>query len=118
MARPKKVIDPKQVESLAGINCTVDEIAAVIGCDKRTLERRFAANIKRGREHGRSSLRRMMYEKAKEGNVTMMIWLSKQLLGYTDKVEQKNEHTGSDGSPIQSAVVILPSNGREVKKIE
>ena len=118
MARPKKVINIETVESLAGINCTVEEIATVVGCSKDTLERRYATNIKRGRENGRSSLRRMMYAKAKEGNVTMMIWLSKQLLGYTDKVEQKNEHSGANGSPIQSAVVILPSNGREVKKIE
>lgn len=95
MARPRKEINPDQVESLAAINCTVEEIASVLGCDKRTLERRFAATIKKGREQGRSSLRRMMWEKAKSGNVTMMIWLSKNLLGYSDKISQTNEDTGT-----------------------
>jgi hypothetical protein len=89
MARPKLQIDETQVESLAAINCTVDEIASVLGCSKDTLERRYAAVIKRGKENGRSSLRRMMWAKCKEGNITMMIWLSKQILGYADKIEEK-----------------------------
>lgn len=93
MARPRKKIDANQVEALAGINCTVAEIASVLQCSKDTLERRYAANIKKGRDQGRSSLRRMMWEKAKTGNVTMMIWLSKQILGYADKVTQKVETT-------------------------
>lgn len=31
----------------------------------------------------------MMWEACLRGNTTMMIWLSKQMLGYTDKVEQQ-----------------------------
>ena len=58
MARPKKAISASQVESLAKIGCTVSEIAAVMKCDKRTLERRFAAVIQRGRERLKESLRR------------------------------------------------------------
>ncbi len=87
MARPKKQIDPKQVESLALINCTTAEMAAVIGCSSDTLERRFAAIIKEGREKGRMSLKRKQFQAAMSGNTTMLIWLGKQLLGQTDKVE-------------------------------
>lgn len=101
MARPRKVIDPKQVESLAAINCTVEEIASVLGCSKDTLERRFAAVIKKGKENGRSSLRRMMYEKAKGGNVTMMIWLSKNMLGYSDKIEEKTSVKSTEKQIIE-----------------
>lgn len=36
----------------------------------------------------RTSLRRMQWSKAKEGNVTMMIWLGKQVLGQKDRVEE------------------------------
>jgi AraC-like DNA-binding protein len=89
MARPKKNIDAEQVEALAGINCTTEEIASVLGCSKDTLERRFAANLKKGRHHGRSSLRRKMWKKVEDGNITMMIWLSKQMLGYKDKIEEQ-----------------------------
>lgn len=89
MARPRKKVDPELIKSLASINCTMPEIASITGVSIDTLERRFAAIIKEGRDHGKMSLRREMWKAVKErGNVTMMIWLSKQLLGYTDKVTQ------------------------------
>jgi hypothetical protein len=111
--RPQKVIDPKEVETLAAINCTVEEIAAFFDVDKRTIERRFMPHLIKGRQNGKSSLRRMMYAKAKEGNVTMMIWLSKQLLGYTDKVENKD--TLNANVTTEKTLIILPDNGRSSK---
>ena len=89
MARPIKEINVDQLEELAAINCSVDEISAVIGIDRRTIQRRYAAALQTGRERGKASLKRMMWKAAVGGNITMMIWLSKQMLGYTDKVEEK-----------------------------
>lgn len=85
MARPRLKIDPDQVEQLAAINCSLEEMGAVLGCSADTLGRRFADAIKRGRERGRMSLKRKQYELAMAGNVTMLIWLGKQLLGQSDK---------------------------------
>jgi hypothetical protein len=99
MARPRKPVDENTVQRLAGIGCTVAEIAAVTGVDKRTLERGYAASIEKGRERGKRSLRRMQWKAAKTGNVTMMIWLGKQLLAQADR----QEVTGKDGGPIQTA---------------
>lgn len=82
--RPKKEIDPKQVEQLAMINCSYKEIAAVVGCDESTLTRRFAQVIQIGREHGKSSLKKKQFEVAMKGNVTMLIWLGKIMLGQRD----------------------------------
>jgi hypothetical protein len=81
MARPKKLIDPEQVATLARIDCTMIEIAAVVKCSVDTLERRFADVIKAAREEGNSSLRRRQHELAMDGNPTMLIWLGKQRLG-------------------------------------
>ena len=36
------------------------------------------------------SLRRQQFKSAEAGNVTMQIWLGKQYLGQTDKVEENN----------------------------
>ena len=36
------------------------------------------------------ALKRKMIEKALQGDNTMLIWLSKQMLGYTDKVEERS----------------------------
>ncbi len=88
MARPLKQIDENQVKQLAAINCSYAEMAAVLDCNESTLTRRFAQAIQKGREHGRMSLKRKMFETAMGGNVTMMIWLSKQMLGYREPKDE------------------------------
>ena len=80
-----------QVESLAAINCTWEEISQVIGIPERTAKRKYGANYTKGKFRGRSNLKKRMYEIASGGNVVMLIWLSKQMFGYTDKVEQKQQ---------------------------
>jgi hypothetical protein len=42
VARPKKVIDPEKVETLAGMGLSCELIAAVLGVNHHTIERRFA----------------------------------------------------------------------------
>ena len=59
----------------------MDEIAAVMRCSVSTLQRGYDDIIKEAKEEGRSSLRRYMWASAKNGSVSMMIWLSKQILG-------------------------------------
>lgn len=60
-------------------------------------------DLKRGT--GKISLRRMMYQKAQSGNTTMQVWLSKNYLGYTERVEQKVNHSGSIGVQERSRAV-------------
>lgn len=102
--RPRLDIDAGLVSSLAGIGCTVAEIATCLSVSKDTLERNFAADIEKGREKARMSLRRKQWDAAMNGckkgekaNATMLIWLGKQLLGQRDK----QEITGPDGGPVQ-----------------
>ncbi len=105
--RPKIEIDLQQLEALAAINCTDEELAAILGVSTDTIGRRkqeegsgFAEVYKRGRGKGKTSLRRLQWEAAKKGNITMMIWLGKQLLGQKDKGAL--EHSGPDGKPIET----------------
>lgn len=86
--RPRIEVDMGMVERLAGIMCTEDEIAAVLAIDKSTLRRQptFDEVYKKGREVGKSSLRRTQWKIA-QSNAAMAIWLGKQYLGQTDKVE-------------------------------
>lgn len=88
MGRPKLQIDPERVLRLARWHCPYTEIAADVGCSVDTLERRFADLIAKGREQGKRSLRRMQWKAARAGNVVMLIWLGKQYLNQTEKVEQ------------------------------
>ena len=92
----KHKLNAQEIENLAAIDCTVEEIASVLDCSKDTLERRFMRHIERGRERGRASLKRQMHKLAMEGNCTMAIWLSKQTCGYRDHVDQTTKLTYGD----------------------
>lgn len=91
MGRPKLNIDPKLVRDLASIGCKTKEIAVIVGCSTDTLEGRFSAEMAKGRENLKISLRRWQLEAAKKGNVAMLIWLGKQLLDQSEKIEQKTD---------------------------
>jgi hypothetical protein len=77
----KLELDDQQIKKLAEIQCTMAEIASVMGCSVDTLERRYRTTIETGKNCGHASLRRMQYKKAMEGNPSMLIWLGKIYLG-------------------------------------
>lgn len=89
MARPRKEIDYTQARRLAEIQCTINEIAHVLGVSDTKLKRdaEFREVYDAAREKGRTSLRRMQWNRAKNGSTAMLIWLGKQYLGQTDRVE-------------------------------
>lgn len=91
MARPKLDIDAQQVFKLAKLLCTTEEIAEFFGCSRDTLERRFAAELAKGRQVRKMSLRRAQFRAAFNGNPALLIWLGKQHLGQADKIESKTE---------------------------
>ena len=88
VGRPKKYnLDTNQVEQLAGFGCTDTEIASFFDISRTTLERNYEQYMTKGRESGKIRLRQMQWASAKKGNVAMLIWLGKQLLGQSDKQE-------------------------------
>jgi len=88
VGRPRKHnLDTKQVEQLAGFGCTDTEIASFFDMSRTTLERNYEHYITKGRESGKIRLRQYQWASAKAGNVAMLIWLGKQMLGQADKQE-------------------------------
>lgn len=87
MARPLLEIDPEEVLKLAQLGCKTQEIADFLGCSKETIEGRFYAELQKGRADLRMSLRRMQIQAAQKGNIAMMIWLGKQMLGQIDRAQ-------------------------------
>src|SRR6185437_3724969 len=89
--RPPTPIDIDLLRRCAGIGCTMQELSTVLGVPRRTLYDRMEQdpNIKvaldEGRAQGRVTVRRWQWKAAEEGNVTMLIWLGKQLLGQRDR---------------------------------
>ena len=113
MARPKKKIDIEQLKKLLALQCTKVECAAFFEVTKPTLEARireagyegFQAFAEVYRQPGRISLRRHQWKSAEAGHVGMQIWLGKQWLGQTEKVESKTEYNASipDALPEKQA---------------
>ena len=88
MARPKKYdIDPKQVEKLAAYGCTNTEIASFFGCSKDLISKSYSTNVEKGKDSGRIRLRQLQWRAAERGNISMLIWLGKQVLGQSDRKE-------------------------------
>ena len=106
MARTKIKIDVGELEKLATMQCTDEEIALYLGISVRTLQRRlqiakFREAVDSARAKGRISVRRHLFRLAAAGNIAAVIFLAKNLLGYRDVVN--TEHTGPGGGPIQIA---------------
>lgn len=94
--RPKKVLTEdalRIIQGLAKIMCTDEEIASILGCSRDIFynpenKELYRQAIEKGNANGKQSLRRKQYDIAMKGNSSMLIWLGKQWLGQTDKVEQ------------------------------
>lgn len=88
------------VFKLAQLMCTEEEIASVLDVTVETLhnkenEANFSECVKKGREQGKSSLRRIQFGLAKK-NAAMAIWLGKQYLGQKDSLDVKAESEAND----------------------
>ena len=93
--RPKLHIDYETVAKLARMMCTMQEIASFLDVSINFLEKdvEFIRVYKKNIDTGKISLRRSQMKLADAGNPTMNIWLGKQYLGQTDKLESKEEIT-------------------------
>ena len=86
VGRPKKYnIDTHQIEQLAGFGCSNTEMASFFGCSPDLLEKSYSEYLSKGRDSGKIRLRQYQWAAAKKGNVAMLIWLCKQILGQSDK---------------------------------
>ena len=94
----------EQFQALCEIQCTAVEVCSVMGVCEETLNRlcedrfdmRFSEYIKSEAAGGRTSLRRMQWDAARQGNPTMLVWLGKQYLGQSDKLETQNQNVNKN----------------------
>lgn len=101
MGRPKIEWDDKKealFQTLMGIPFVTEEaICDVLGISISTLSRRISEKhgvtfeeLKAQKHAGmKMKLAGKQYEAAMKGNNVMLVWLGKQWLGQTDKIEQK-----------------------------
>lgn len=101
--RPRKILDEKFIRHLASKGRTISEIAAFCNVHPDTVSNNYSHAVKRGEELRNGSLRRKQYQLAMKGNATMLIWLGKQLLGQSDKVEHSGNGAGLEFGNLPTA---------------
>jgi hypothetical protein len=110
--RKPKTFDWPEVGRMCKIQCTHEEIASILGTTKdtlydackRDLKVDFSTYYRQKADGGKKCLRRRQWSEAvDDGNVTMMIWLGKQHLGQSDKLEA----SGKDGGPLVGVVNVF-----------
>ena len=89
MARPKKYkIDTKEVVKLASYGCTNIEIGDFFGCSPDLIEKSYSEFLTKGRADAKIRLRQLQWKSAEKGNVSMLIFLGKNILGQQDRLEE------------------------------
>jgi len=117
--RPRIEIDYSKLEQLCKIQCTEEECAAVLEISIDTLavhlredkNTSFPEFFKKYSGMGKSSLRRMQWKTAQNGNVTMRIWLGKNTLGQRDHNEI--EYIERKAEPITIIDDVKPDEGNK-----
>ena len=115
--RTQATIDWDTVGKLLEADCSGESIAAQFGVHRTTLYNRCKADLgltfstlsQQKKMLGDNLLRAKQYQTAMSGNVTMQIWLGKQRLGQTDKLE----HQGKDGGRLVIEVVRREHNDQD-----
>jgi len=101
-----------EVEKLASIGATQPEMAAWFGVSLSTIEKRLAqepnhAALEKGMAKFKLSVRRKQAQLLEEGNVTMAIWLGKQVLGQRDQTLLGHQMLDEKGQPAKAGITII-----------
>jgi hypothetical protein len=113
--RPRVVIDLDAAEKLGQLQCTLKECSAFLNIPEGTIANRedFTSAWKKGLETGKISLRRTQFRLA-EKSAGMAIWLGKQYLGQTEKLEFNDERMINQEITFDD----VPTNGDGMSRFE
>jgi AraC-like DNA-binding protein len=95
VGRNKVPVVPEDVEHMAQLGCTDNEIAQYLGITDHSLRRNFQDELINGRHRLRTSLRQAQIRVALEGQPTMLVWLGKNLLS-----QNENGQANDDNRPL------------------
>ena len=110
---PKKVGRPahlpnsdtrNQVYELSRVGTRYEDIATLLSISADTLTKYYKEELQKGRIEANAVIANTLYEKAKSGDTTSMIFWLKSRAQW--KETQKHEHAGDpDGAPVQVKVI-------------
>lgn len=79
--------DEKGIIKMAEVGLSIRGIAYIVGCDEKTIRNKYADKIEKGKAKTGFRIAEKMIDLALEGDRTMLIWVSKNILGWTDTAQ-------------------------------
>jgi hypothetical protein len=107
----------KKVRSLAARGARHEDIAAIIGCDAKTLRKHFRDELDRGMAEANAEIAGCLFDEAKGGNVTAQIFWLKTRAHWHERKEPEEPTPGTD-TKSTGQVVLLPDNNRDPELTE
>jgi hypothetical protein len=102
--RPLKEIDAQLVFQMSMVGCTTQMIAVHFGCDRKTLENRFSAQLEEGRAQGQVRILGRIFHCALNGNQRCLELAAINLCHWRTRPEISVVNTLIQGvTPAQSA---------------
>lgn len=111
-------------EALAAQGLTMEQIAAVLGISDTTLYVKQNKNpelleaLKRGRHRGVATISNALFEKAKAGDNTAMIFYLKNRAPDEWRDRREHGHTGASGGPVEMVINYVDDDDEEDDKSE
>jgi len=85
----------KTVKAMVGYGITLEDIATVIGIDRKTLSLRYPTEIANGAIEANAQVAQSLFKAAKGGNMTAAIWWTKTRMGWKETVRLGGEDGGA-----------------------
>lgn len=107
--------DRKQVETLSGYGLPIDQIAVLVrdGISVDTLRAHFADELKSGKAKANGQIAQTLFQKAKSGSETALIWWTKSQMRWSER----HEITGADGGPIKTETTVTLEPAEAYKRL-
>src|SRR5215472_8917898 len=102
----------EQVGSLAARGVPQEKIAAIIGCDAKTLRKYFRNELDRGMSEADAEIIGALFANAKEGNVAAQIFWVKTRI-WREREASREPIPGTDAESASQVVILLPDNNRD-----
>jgi hypothetical protein len=93
----------KKVYNLSIVGTRYEDIALVLGISDDTLTKYYKSELEKGRIEANAAVAGTLYEKAKQGDTSSMIFWLKTRAQWSEK--NTTELTGEGGAPINIKVV-------------
>ena len=80
-------IDEKLLRAYLLLGARDADLSAMLGVSISTMRRLFGPTLIKVRAERRTNIRKMVWEKAKDGNTALLIWLAKNELEPTEEID-------------------------------